>query len=665
MKKRITAFLIALLLFLGTVVQEMVLTVEPVQAAEVTYTYNPQKTVAYADKYWSTYNDFYPNYNIIGGDCADFVSQCLQAGGLPMNTSWYHAVTGCVRSTSWTYANSLYTYLSANCGTVVELYLSGSDYKDKTGKIVYPSKVIRVGDPVFYYSNSKGRYSHVAICVGFDSKGNPLVSAHNGDHSHVTWTLGSWGHWAVVQMRTNQSLNGLKAVPASSQTYKGELWKTIWLNAAGKEMPKMYLYNEASTSSGYVKSAGVGQSVLLSSVIPVSEKKQVGDTLWGKAVYNGLSGWCILQKGSTQYARKISNGTGAVADKPETVAHKVTGITLDTTSVILAKNSTKTINVKTYQPSNASIKKVTWSSSNKAVATVDANGNVKGVGQGSATITATALDGSGVKAACKVTVSEALYKITASAVNVRQSSKVSSAYMGMMLPRDAIVLVESVKTSGKEKWGKVTYGGRTGWFCISKGSVYAKPITSYVGTMVSKITLNRSSADLYGKNSTVTVSVKSYSPSKPTVKGVVWSSSNVKVATVSTAGKVIAVGEGTAVITATAKDGSGVSASCKIAVHAAKPGKPTISSLKNSSGKKLTVKLSKKVSGASGYEVEYSTSSSFTSNVKKVTTQSTSVTLKNLTKGKRYYVRVRAYKTEKSGKIYGSYSSVKSLKVTK
>ena len=126
----------------------------------------------------------------------------------------------------------------------------------------------------------------------------------------------------------------------------------------------------------------------------------------------------------------------------------------------------------------------------------------------------------------------------------------------------------------------------------------------------------------------------------------------------------MAKAEGTAVITATAKDGSGVSASCKITVRASKPGKPTIKSLKNTSGKKITVKLSKKVSGASGYEVEYSTSSAFKSNVKKVKMKS-SCTLSGLTKGKKYYVRVRAYKTDKTGTIYGKYSSVKSLKVTR
>ena len=77
----------------------------------------------------------------------------------------------------------------------------------------------------------------------------------------------------------------------------------------------------------------------------------------------------------------------------------------------------------------------------------------------------------------------------------------------------------------------------------------------------------------------------------------------------------------------------------------------------------------KKVTGASGYEIAYSTSTSFTAKTtKKVTVTGTSATIsktiKNLTKGKTYYVKVRAYvKTATGSKVYTSYSTRKSVKV--
>ena len=45
------------------------------------FTYNPSKAVTYAKTYCKNYNSKYANYAGMGGDCANFVSQCLIAGG--------------------------------------------------------------------------------------------------------------------------------------------------------------------------------------------------------------------------------------------------------------------------------------------------------------------------------------------------------------------------------------------------------------------------------------------------------------------------------------------------------------------------------------------------------------------------------------------------------
>lgn len=100
------------------------------------------------------------------------------------------------------------------------------------------------------------------------------------------------------------------------------------------------------------------------------------------------------------------------------------------------------------------------------------------------------------------------------------------------------------------------------------------------------------------------------------------------------------------------------------AVVTKKPGKVTISSLKSTSTKKMTVKW-KKVSTAEGYQVVYSTSSKFTSKKTITVSKSTlSRTVKSLKKGKTYYVKVRAYRKDvKGNKVYGTYSTVKKVKV--
>ncbi len=92
---------------------------------------------------------------------------------------------------------------------------------------------------------------------------------------------------------------------------------------------------------------------------------------------------------------------------------------------------------------------------------------------------------------------------------------------------------------------------------------------------------------------------------------------------------------------------------------------PVLSKL--TAGSKRFTATWKTVSGATGYEVVYSTSKKFTKKTTKTVTikkaKTKKTTIKKLKKGKKYYVKVRAYKTVSGKKIYGAYSSVKSLKV--
>ena len=86
-----------------------------------------------------------------------------------------------------------------------------------------------------------------------------------------------------------------------------------------------------------------------------------------------------------------------------TVKQPVKSIKLNKTSATLKKGKSLTLKA-TISPSSANNKAVTWSSSNKKVATVSSKGVVKAVGSGTATITVKAKDGSGKKATCKITV---------------------------------------------------------------------------------------------------------------------------------------------------------------------------------------------------------------------------------------------------------------------
>ena len=94
--------------------------------------------------------------------------------------------------------------------------------------------------------------------------------------------------------------------------------------------------------------------------------------------------------------------------------------------------------------------------------------------------------------------------------------------------------------------------------------------------------------------------------------------------------------------------------------------KVSLSSLKSSKVGQTAVSW-KTATGASGYVVEYSTSKKFTKKTTKTVVlkkgSAKKTTLKALESGKKYYVRVRAYKVVNGKKVYGSYSSIKSVTV--
>ncbi len=101
------------------------------------------------------------------------------------------------------------------------------------------------------------------------------------------------------------------------------------------------------------------------------------------------------------------------------VTYKVTGVSLSPDILTLDVGESSTLTA-TITPDNATDKSVTWESSASGVATVDTSGKVTAVSVGTATITATAADGSGEKATCSVTVNEAA--TTAPSITTQPSS---------------------------------------------------------------------------------------------------------------------------------------------------------------------------------------------------------------------------------------------------
>ncbi len=109
-----------------------------------------------------------------------------------------------------------------------------------------------------------------------------------------------------------------------------------------------------------------------------------------------------LKPGNTTVTVTTEDGSKKTTCSVSVLPVSVTGVSLNKTSLSLKVGEKATLTA-TVTPSNASNKKVSWGTSDASVATVDINGKITAVGEGSATVTVTSADGS-KKAICTVTV---------------------------------------------------------------------------------------------------------------------------------------------------------------------------------------------------------------------------------------------------------------------
>lgn len=221
-------------------------------------------------------------------------------------------------------------------------------------------------------------------------------------------------------------------------------------------------------------------------------------------------------------------------------------------------------------PSNTTIKTVVWTSSNPSVARV-VNGNVVGVSEGQATITAQT--GNGLNAKCNVFVEPAnrevesinILSFNGIKIEVGDSKKVGvSIYPFNATNReltwsssdDSIFTVNNGTITAKKAGSAIlTVKSSNGKFDTQKVIVNNKPIE------VESITLNKTSISI-NKGETANL-IPTVNPSNATDQSVKWSTSDKKIVSVNN-GVITGIGSGEATITA--KSSNGKTVSCKVTV---------------------------------------------------------------------------------------------------
>lgn len=246
-------------------------------------------------------------------------------------------------------------------------------------------------------------------------------------------------------------------------------------------------------------------------------------------------------------------------------------ISIEEKTATIYKGTTKNLRMRCLSGTiPISFNDIVWKSSNPKVATVSSTGNVTAIENGTAKITAAYKDYPAIASSCKVTVETRADRIALNRTSAKLLKGKSISLTANVLPSSTSN--KSVTwTSSNTKVAKVNTKGQV--TAIEKGSAVitcktmdgsGKTATCKISVTipVSKITLSKTKATLKkGKSFTLK---KTIYPSNADNKAVIWKSSNTKVATVTQAGKVTAKAKGKAVISCTAKDGSGAKVVCVV-----------------------------------------------------------------------------------------------------
>ena len=131
--------------------------------------YNREKAVAYATEWALKRNSRYYNFDSIGGDCTNFVSQCLFSGIGVMNYSningWYYSSSS-QRAPAWTSVEYFYSFLITNQGV------------GPFASLILPT-AIEIGD-IIQLGNGNFDFYHTLIVTNIVNE-RIFVSAHTFD----------------------------------------------------------------------------------------------------------------------------------------------------------------------------------------------------------------------------------------------------------------------------------------------------------------------------------------------------------------------------------------------------------------------------------------------------------------------------------------------------
>ena len=303
----------------------------------------------------------------------------------------------------------------------------------------------------------------------------------------------------------------------------------------------------------------------------------------------------IIWKSSDNYVARVSSD-GTVRSQKNGKC-KIIGYSMDGSNVTVSYDAIVDIKAKSIEfsnssykitdtaqtpsftpkilPENTANKNVTWKSSDTSIATVSSGGVIKAVSNGTCKIIATTKDGTNLSASMDVIVDIKAKSVALDKTSLKITSKNSiNKLVATVTPSQASQKVAWSSSNGNiakvDSKGRVTPVSNGTCKIIATTTDGTNRTASCDVTVdvkfVTGISFDFNSYTITNVNQTP-VFRPNITPSDAEDKNVRWSSSNTKVATVSSSGVIKAAGNGTCKITATTTDGTNLSASFNITVN--------------------------------------------------------------------------------------------------
>jgi len=337
--------------------------------------------------------------------------------GVSLTYQWYRIAPGWASTTAIPGATSAtYKLTAADQGNWIGYQVTGN----QAGYVSGATSVWSWGQPVG---------AKLPITPGSVSVSGKAAFAQTLSASIAGWSPAAGSAYAYQWLRDGVAISGATAAKYAVGSADVGHKLSVKVTATNPD------YTAASATSAVT--AAVTPGVFTAGTPTISGTALVGQTLtaapgswapvpsslayqWlrnGAAISGATSSTYKIQVADAGYALSVTvtgstSGYTTASKTSAAVSVRMPVATVSVTPSPVSVNVGAAVSlVAAALPSNASNKAVTWSSNNSAVATVNSSGVVTGVSAGAATITAKAVDGSGVSASAQITVTKVAVKV--------------------------------------------------------------------------------------------------------------------------------------------------------------------------------------------------------------------------------------------------------------